>query len=90
VGATYSAAVSLVATAVVTALGAGCAAGTLWLAHRAEQAEQPPPEPPAGEAEPAPPWWESEPWWPALSEEERGWVVRNLADAGHAPGAEPD
>ena len=85
---------SLVATALVTALGAGCAVGTVWLARRAEQATSPPPESVAGGsvagASPEPPWWEAEPWWAALSEDEQRWVVRNLADAGHAPTSEPD
>ncbi|GAA0275998.1 hypothetical protein [Cryptosporangium japonicum] len=119
---------SLAATALVTVLGAGCAAGTLWLARRAENASRPGGEAenvsrPGGEAEldaagagavglPAreagagdPPgevaagsdspnggerWWEAQPWWESLSEDERGWVVRNLAEAGHAPGADVD
>ncbi|WP_157017566.1 hypothetical protein [Cryptosporangium arvum] len=135
---------SFAATALVTALGAGCAAGTLWLARRAEQAERltPPESSGAGavgsvaarSGEVGSPtagaggvsaaaaavgaasggaasggaasgggasvgggasggegrWWEAEPWWESLSEDERRWVVRNLAEAGHAPEVDVD
>ncbi|MFI5953644.1 hypothetical protein [Cryptosporangium sp. NPDC051539] len=61
---------SVIAAATVTVLGSACAAGTLWWAGRAERAS----------AEPVP-WWEQTSWWPSLSDSEREWVLRNLADA---------
>ena len=110
---------SLVATAAVTALGATCAFGTVWLARRAEQAAAPPDTPGPGSSvagsgasavvsgatvggsaavsggtdaggAPEAPWWESAPWWASLSDDEKRWVVRNLTEAGHAPGADLD
>ncbi|TQS45424.1 hypothetical protein [Cryptosporangium phraense] len=72
---------SLWSASVVTVLGSVCAGGTLWWARRAERAaEAPSPLEPAKPAV-ASPWWEGTSWWPSLSEEERQWVVQNLADA---------
>ncbi|GAA3384484.1 hypothetical protein [Cryptosporangium minutisporangium] len=71
---------SLLSTAVVTVLGAACATGTVWWARRAEQSVAPPGAPaPQPAAEPArEPWWERAPWWAALTEDERRWVLQNL------------
>jgi hypothetical protein len=77
--------VSPLSAIVVIVLGAVCAAGTVWWALRAERAFDPSQAPAASAALPAPEpaWWETAEWWPALSDEERQWVLRNLADAGH-------
>lgn len=73
---------SLLSALVVTALGAVCAVGTVWWALRAERAYGAAPARRAPAPEPA--WWESTEWWPALNEDERQWVLRNLAVAGHS------